>query len=182
MALARRCWSGIRSPWWAAPLAVALAVGTLARLGAGADGVAFALAQFALVGLAVVDLATRRLPNRVTLPVSAAAVILRASFERSELGVSVVAGVSALAVFALLYVLLRGGLGMGDVKLAGMLGFLLGRAVVPALVLGIIAGGVVSAALLLSGRAKLTSAIAYGPYLALGGSVAILAFHPAALV
>ena len=77
---------------------------------------------------------------------------------------------------------MRGGLGMGDVKLAGMLGFLLGNAVLPALVLGVFAGGVWSAILLGTGRAGLRSTIAYGQFLALGGAVAILLSTPPPLV
>lgn len=166
----------------ALPLAVGLAAGTLVRFGIGANGIAWAAAQVALVGVAAYDVATRRLPNVVTIPVSIAAVMLRVVFERSEIGAVVVAGAGAFLVFLLFAIVARGGLGMGDVKFAGMLGFLLGGAVVPALAIGIIAGGVVSAALLAGSRVGLRTSIAYGPYLAAGGAVAILAFNPPALV
>ncbi len=181
-ALGGRSWSRLRSPWWAPLVAIALVVATFARFGFRADAAAFAAVQVVLVALAVIDLATRRLPNRLTVPTSLAAVGLRALFERPALGGALVAGVAALLVFGLLSLLLRGGLGMGDVKLAGMLGFVLGSTVVSALVLGILAGGVASALLLLAKRAGWSSAIAYGPYLALGGAVAIIALHPPALV
>ena len=170
------------SPWWAAPAALTLVVVTTVRCGAGANAAAFAAVQVALVALAAVDLATRRLPNAITIPVSLAAIALRAVFERSTLGGAVLAGVGALLVFGVLSLALRGGFGMGDVKLAGMLGFVLGSVVVPALALGILAGGLASVALLATGRASWKSAIAYGPYLALGGAIAILALHPPPLV
>jgi leader peptidase (prepilin peptidase)/N-methyltransferase len=175
-------WSSIASTWWVAPTAIALAVGTLIRFGFSAGAVLWTLVQIVLVGLAAYDLATRRLPNLVTVPVSLLAIGARGAFERSALVEVIVAGVVAFGVFLLLALLLRGGLGMGDVKLAGMLGFLLGRAVAPALLIGVFAGGILAAALLIGSAANRRSTIAYGPYLALGGAVAILAFNPPPLV
>ena len=135
-----------------------------------------------LVTLAAYDFAERRLPNAITIPGSAAALVLRLAFVRSELGEVALAGVAAFAVFLLLAIILRGAIGMGDVKLAGMLGFLLGSVVIRTLVLGVVAGGLASIALLAARRITLRSSIAYGPYLALGGAIAVLAFHPPRLV
>jgi leader peptidase (prepilin peptidase)/N-methyltransferase len=163
-------------------LALGLALATFAVLGGGINALAWACVQVVLVALAAFDLATRRLPNAITLPCSVAALALRALFERSELVEVTVAGAAAFTAFFALAIVLRGGFGMGDVKLAGMLGFLLGVAVLPALLIGIVAGGVASVALLAASRARLKSSIAYGPYLAAGGAVAILAFNPPNLV
>jgi leader peptidase (prepilin peptidase) / N-methyltransferase len=135
-----------------------------------------------LVALAAVDVAERRLPNVITVPTAAAAVVVRAIFERSALVEILVAGAAAFAVFYALAVLLRGGFGMGDVKLAGMLGFLLGSAVVGALAVGLVLGGLWALGLLAAHRTTLRSSIAYGPFLAAGGAVAILVFNPPALV
>jgi leader peptidase (prepilin peptidase)/N-methyltransferase len=168
--------------WWAGPLAVALAVATFIHLGHGADAALYAVAQVVLVGLATIDFAERRLPNAITIPTAVVALALRAGFERSHLEQAALAGVIAFAVFFLLALVARGGLGMGDVKLAGMLGFLLGWPVVGALALGVIAGGFAGAALILSSKATLRSTIAYGPYLALGGAIAILGLNPPPLV
>ena len=63
---------------------------------------------------------------------------------------------------------------MGAVKLAGTLGFLRGTRVVGALVAGLIAGGLWSVGLLVTRRADLRSTVAYGPFLSLGGALAIL--------
>jgi leader peptidase (prepilin peptidase)/N-methyltransferase len=70
---------------------------------------------------------------------------------------------------------------MGDVKLAGMLGFLLGWKVLPALFVGAVAGGVV-AGILLTRASGRRATMAYGPYLALGGAAVILFSHPPALI
>jgi leader peptidase (prepilin peptidase) / N-methyltransferase len=171
-----------RSTWWAGPLAVVLAVATFVHLGSDANAALWAVVQVVLVALAAIDVATRLLPNRITLPVSAAAVLLRVADERSALLEVVVAGVAAFTAFYIVALVVRGGFGMGDVKLAAMLGFLLGKAVLPALVLGVVAGGIWSALLLLTRRAGMRSSIAYGPFLALGGAVAILFSNPPALV
>lgn len=160
--------------------ALGLAVATLVRYGITANGVAWALVQFVLIGLAAYDLASRRIPNALTMPGALIAVGARAAFERSALVEVCVAGAAAFAVFLAIAIAFRGGLGMGDVKLAGLLGFLLGSTVTPALLIGTAAGGVVAAVLVARGRRG--EAIAYGPYLALGGAVAVLALGPPPLV
>jgi leader peptidase (prepilin peptidase)/N-methyltransferase len=163
------------------PVAAALAVVTFVYLGHDADSALWAVAQIVLVVLAAYDVESRRLPNLITLPAAAAAIALRTLFERSALVEILIAGFVSFAVFFALAALLRGGLGMGDVKLAGMLGFLLGRAVLPALAVGVIAGGIWGGILLATGRADRRTAIAYGPFLALGGALAILFSNPPAL-
>jgi leader peptidase (prepilin peptidase)/N-methyltransferase len=167
---------------WAPGPAVALAALTLAVLGFDGDAFAWAAAQAVLVGIAAYDLATRRIPNRVTVPASVLALSLRAAFERSALTEVLVAGAAAFAVFYILAILFHGGLGMGDVKLAGLLGCLLGAAVLPGLLIGVLAGGVGPLILVLRSRTALRRHIAYGPYLAFGGAVAILAFNPPRLI
>jgi leader peptidase (prepilin peptidase)/N-methyltransferase len=169
--------------WWAGPLAVVLAVATFVHLGHDADAAAYACAQVVLVVLAATDVAQRRLPNAITITTAVAALALRAAFERSHLAEAAATGAVAFAVFLALALAARGGLGMGDVKLAGMLGFLLGwPAVAGALTLGVVAGGLAGLALIVASRATLRSSIAYGPYLALGGAIAIYALNPAPLV
>ena len=161
---------------------MALAVVTFVHLGSDADAALWAAVQAVLVGLAAIDIETRRLPNAITLPVSALALLFRAVDDRSHLAEVAIAGAAAFAVFYVLALVLRGGLGMGDVKLAGMLGFLLGSEAIPALALGIVAGGVWAAGLVLTRRAGLRSTLAYGPFLCLGGAVAILFSGPPPLV
>jgi leader peptidase (prepilin peptidase)/N-methyltransferase len=162
--------------------AVALAAVTFVHLGSSADAALWGAVQVVLVGLAAIDVETRRLPNAITLPVSALALLFRAVDDRSDLAEVAIAGAAAFAVFFVLALALRGGLGMGDVKLAGMLGFLLGAKVIGALAVGIIAGGLWSAALLVTRRAGLRSTLAYGPFLCLGGALAILFSGPPPLV
>src|SRR5581483_6552636 len=104
----------------------------------------------------------RRLPDVITLPVSVAALVLRAVAERGNLEEVAVSGAVAFVVFLAIALIARGGFGMGDVKLAAMLGFLLGAHAVTAFAVGIIAGGAWALLLLATGRAGLRTAFAYG--------------------
>jgi leader peptidase (prepilin peptidase)/N-methyltransferase len=168
-------------PAWAIFAAAVLAVGTVARLGFSLNSLAWAVVQVVLVGVAAYDLTNRRVKNAVTIPVSVLALLLRAAFERSAFVEVLMTGLVAFLAFFALALLLRSGLGMGDVKLAGMLGFLLGEKVLPALFIGTVAGGV-AGALLLTRSSGRRATMAYGPYLALGAAVAILLSHPPRLI
>jgi leader peptidase (prepilin peptidase)/N-methyltransferase len=65
-------------------------------------------------------------------------------------------------------------MGMGDVKLAGMLGLYLGRAVAPAILIALISGVLVGAVIIARKGAKegRKTAVPFGPFLALGGMIA----------
>lgn len=162
--------------------AATLAALTLLRYGLRPNGLAWSFAQIVLVAIAYVDTRERRIPNALILPLGACALALRVVFQRQELVEVVTAGVVAFVVFLLLAVAARGGLGMGDVKLAAAEGLLLGRVATQALLLGIVAGGVAALLLLGTHRASRKTTYAYGPYLVFGAAVAILGWHPAPLV
>ncbi len=89
--------------------------------------------------------------------------------------------------FSMLFELLRGkpGMGMGDIKwapsLALAVGYLGGWHLVIWFYGTIISGGVIAIVLVLAGRAKMASRIPFGPYLAAGALVAILAGDPIAV-
>ncbi len=71
-------------------------------------------------------------------------------------------------------------MGMGDVKLAGLLGLLLGTAVAPALAIALVAGvvvGVVVIALAPRAGERRSTGVPFGPFLAVGGLTAIFAGH-----
>jgi leader peptidase (prepilin peptidase)/N-methyltransferase len=166
----------------AVPIAgLALAVATFVARGHDAEALAWAGVQLVLAAIATIDAATRRIPNVVTLATALGAAALRLAFARGVLPETLVAGAICFVVFLLLALAARGGLGMGDVKLAGLLGFLLGRDVVVALLIGTVAGAV--AALVAARRAGSRKAtLAYGPYLCLGAAVVILLTTPPSFV
>lgn len=84
-------------------------------------------------------------------------------------------GVLGYGLFYLIYVLSRGGMGGGDVRLAGLLGLVLGpKLLLCALLIAFVTGAIISLALLSCGRANGKTAIPFGPFLAFAGYVAAL--------
>jgi leader peptidase (prepilin peptidase)/N-methyltransferase len=144
-----------------------------------ANAAAYAVVQVLLVAIATVDLEQRKIPNELVIALAVVAIVARAIAERSHLLGSAVSGLIVFAVALALANLARGGLGMGDVKLAAALGLVLGKVVLLALLVGSTAGAVAALAVLVrQGKAGRRTTIAYGPYLALGAALAILVFSP----
>jgi leader peptidase (prepilin peptidase)/N-methyltransferase len=160
-------------PAIAAP-ALALGVATTLVRGANANAFCWGAVQVLLVVIAAEDLRTRRIPNAVTGPAILVTILLRIVFASSELPVTLIAGVTTFVAFLALAIVARGGFGMGDVKLAGLLGVLLGVSVIPALLIGTVGGALASLVILLRSRSR-RAAFAYGPYLCFGAAVVILA-------
>jgi leader peptidase (prepilin peptidase)/N-methyltransferase len=128
----------------------------------------------ALVAVSVTDLERRIIPNRIVLP--AAAVVLVAQtmlFPSPEWALAAFGAALFLFIAALAY---PAGMGMGDVKLALLLGAMLGRTVPVAMMIGMIVALVPSVVLLVRhGSAARKMGIPFGPFLALGGIVALFA-------
>jgi leader peptidase (prepilin peptidase) / N-methyltransferase len=135
-----------------------------------------------LVALSVIDIQHHKIPNRLVYPavVLSAAWVVVADLVGSELSV-VSAGIGFLAYgVGLLVVALisPSGMGVGDVKLAGLVGLVLGSLgldyVAVAAGLGILLGGIGAIVALVAGAGRKTP-IPYGPYLAAGAAVATFA-------
>jgi leader peptidase (prepilin peptidase) / N-methyltransferase len=131
----------------------------------------------ALVPITLIDLDLRLIPNAITLPASVAAIAAAAVLDPGFVPEQLVAGAAAGGFFLAAAVLHPRGMGMGDVKLAGMLGLCLGRAVAPALLVALLAGVLVGALVIArKGAAEgRKTAVPFGPFLALGGVVALFA-------
>lgn len=125
-----------------------------------------------LVTLSVIDIRHRIVPNRIVLPCAAVALAIHTALNPSA---AWVAGALGAAGFLFVAVLAYPrGLGMGDVKLALLLGAMLGGAVSVALMLGFVAALVPSVVLFARhGRSARTMAIPLVPFLALGALVAL---------
>ena len=128
-----------------------------------------------LIAVTGIDLRHQIIPDVITLPgiglgVVAAWLTARVSLVESLLGVLVGGG-----IFLLIILLSGGGMGGGDMKLGAMLGAFLGwKLALVAVLLAVLSGGLVAVALLLLRRRGRKEAIPFGPYLALGGAVALL--------
>lgn len=147
------------------------------------------LAPFAglMVAISVIDVRHRRIPNRLIYPafVIAAAVIIvgdlaGGGLDALDAGIGLVAYGLGLMIIALIS---PKGMGMGDVKLAGLIGMVLGSIgldlVAVAAGMGILLGGAGAIVALLTGKGR-KSAIPFGPFLAAGAVIAIFVGHPIA--
>jgi leader peptidase (prepilin peptidase)/N-methyltransferase len=163
----------------------AVAVGAVA----GAVGVEPQLPAYlwlAAVGvtLAVIDIETLRLPDRLILPSYPVGLVLLAiPADWAALGRAVLAAaITGGAAFLLALLAPRGGLGLGDVKLLGLLGLFLGwlgwGVLVVGVALGFVLGAVAAAGMLASRRAGLRDHLAFGPWLIAGALVAVVAGRP----
>lgn len=129
-----------------------------------------------------VDLREHRLPNRWTAALVAGGAVTLWSASALDGGARLVPSAVALIGYPVLMLMLhlgsRGGLGLGDVKLAAGLGLYTGwlgwEAWAQAVVLGFVIGGVVALVLVLSRRATGSTRLAFGPPLLAGALAAVL--------
>jgi leader peptidase (prepilin peptidase) / N-methyltransferase len=127
-----------------------------------------------LVPITLIDLDHRIIPNRITGPAAVAALVAVAALDPDFLVEAIVAGIAGGGFFLIAALLYPRGMGMGDVKLAAVLGLYLGRAVAPAILIALVSGVFVGAAIMVrkgavEGR---KTAVPFGPFLALGGMIA----------
>ena len=128
----------------------------------------------ALVPITLIDLDHRIIPNKITGPAALVAVVAVAALDTDFLPEALIAAAAGGGFFFIAAVLYPRGMGMGDVKLAGMLGLYLGRAVAPAILIALLAGVLVGAAIIArKGAAEgRKTAVPFGPFLAVGGIIA----------
>ena len=127
-----------------------------------------------LATITLTDLEHRVIPNKVLIVAALVAVGLLVAGDRDALAEHAIAAAIAFAVMFLIAIVYPSGMGMGDVKLAGVMGLYLGKAVAPALLIGFAAGALFGLALIATrGAEARKQAVPFGPFLALGGLVAI---------
>lgn len=173
----RSCGAGIGLRYPAVELTTALLVaGCVLAFGLTADAAVATIFCIALVAVSATDLEHRIIPNKIVLP--AAVVVLAA---QTALHPSPEWALGALGASGFLFVAALGypaGMGMGDVKLALLMGAMLGRTVSVALMLGMIAALVPGIVLLAKhGQKARKMGIPFGPFLALGSVVGLFWGH-----
>jgi leader peptidase (prepilin peptidase)/N-methyltransferase len=168
--------------------ALAVAVAGLAAAGLAAAvlgvtlrGLVATVLVLALIPVVAMDIERRLIPDAVVLPATAFALALGIAAEPGRWWLRPLAAAGAGGLLLVLWAVHPEGMGLGDVKLAALLGAALGASVVPALAVAFGAGGLTAAWLLVArGRRGLRTAVPFAPYLA-GGALIGLAWGPGLL-
>ena len=171
----RHCGTRIGPIYPAVELAAALLVsGCVLAFGLTPRAAIAAFFCCVLVAISAVDLVHRIVPDRIVLP--ATVLVLAAQTLRDPSVEWLLGALGGSLVLLLAVVAYPAGMGMGDVKLALLMGAALGKLVSVALVLGMFAAVVPGLYLLLRhGRAARKMGIPFAPFLALGSVVALFA-------
>ena len=173
----RACGAHIALRYPLVELSTALLIaGCVWKFGLSGDAAVAAFFCAALVAVSATDLEHRIVPNRIVVPAAAIVLVAQTALHPSVEWLAGGLGASGfLFLAALAY---PKGMGMGDVKLALLLGAMLGRVVPVGLMVGMLAALVPSAVLLARHGSKARKmGIPFAPFLALGGVVGLFAGH-----
>src|SRR5205085_2774694 len=149
---------------------IVLAAGCFARFGLSAHAFVGAVLAVSLVLLTTIDLDRRLLPDAIVLPTLAVVLAIQIAFYPDHALEWVLAAFAAALFFFVPMLVYPAGMGMGDVKLAALLGAALGKSVAAAIFAGLLAAAAVGLLVLArEGLGARKKAIAFGPFLAFGG-------------
>lgn len=169
--------------------AILAATGVAAAIAASLVLIAFLYFAAISVSLALIDLDTGRLPNVIVLPAYLVgfASLATAAVVGSDLVALIRLAIGAVALGLIYFVIAfirPGGMGFGDVKLAGVIGMFLGFLGWPQLIVGgsfaFLLGGLFAVGLLVSRKASTKSGVPFGPWMLLAAWIGILAGAPIA--
>jgi leader peptidase (prepilin peptidase) / N-methyltransferase len=128
-----------------------------------------------LAAVTLTDLERRIIPNRILAVAAVAGVAIVAVGDPASLPERAIAAAGAGGLFFAAALAYPRGMGLGDVKLAALIGLFLGREVAPAILIALLAGSAVGLAMIArSGAAARKQAIPFGPFLALGAVAGLL--------
>ena len=155
----------------------ALCAAVVVAKGADEDALLGLALVLTLVPVTFIDLDHRLIPNRILLPSAAVALAILALTEAGKLPEHLIAAAAAGGFFLLAVLAYPSGMGMGDVKLAAVMGLYLGVSVAPALLAALLSGTLVGAGIIARrGAAEgRKTAVPFGPFLALGALVGLFA-------
>ena len=173
----RNCATRISPRYPAIELLTAVAFGAIVLLNGVDTDLVWELPFAAmLIAVAGIDLEHRIIPNKVMLPSAVFAVATAIALRPDDLVELGIAGVAAFMAFLLAALAYPAGMGMGDVKLAGVMGLFLGTAVIPSLFIAFLTGTLVGVAVIAKhGKSGRKKGVPFGPFLALGGLIGLLA-------
>jgi leader peptidase (prepilin peptidase) / N-methyltransferase len=129
-----------------------------------------------LIAVAGIDLEHRIVPNKILLPAAVYGLVVGVLVHPAEMPEMAIAAAAAFTFMLLAALAYPAGMGMGDVKLAGVMGLYLGLSVAPALLIAFAAGSVVGIAMMArEGAGARKKGVPFAPFMALGGLVGLVA-------
>jgi leader peptidase (prepilin peptidase)/N-methyltransferase len=133
-----------------------------------------------VVPAALIDLEHRIIPNRITALGAVLALLIGVVLDPAGEPERLIGGAAAGGFLLLAALAYPGGMGMGDVKLAGVMGLFLGAPVAAAILIALVSGVLVGALVIArkGTRVGRKTAVPFGPFLALGALVAVFAGQP----
>lgn len=145
------------------------------RFGLGVELVGALVLIAVLVALAGIDLEHQLLPNVIVGPAALVGLLLSILAVPAMWWMYVLSAVAVAGGLLGLALVYPGGMGMGDVKMGGMLGAYLGPYAALAVFIGAFAGALIGGGLIATGKMQRRSAMPFGVFLAFGGLVALFA-------
>jgi leader peptidase (prepilin peptidase)/N-methyltransferase len=128
-----------------------------------------------LVAVTLTDLEQRIIPNKILIVAAVLGAAIAAIGDPGSLPEWAIAAAAAGGLLFGAALAYPRGMGLGDVKLAAVMGLFLGRNVAPAILVALLAGSLVGLAMIVrEGAGARKKAIPFGPFLALGGVVGLL--------
>jgi leader peptidase (prepilin peptidase) / N-methyltransferase len=125
--------------------------------------------------LMVIDLEHTIIPNKIVYPTAVVALAISAFTPKIGIVSALIGGAAGLLIFLVIAIVSRGGMGLGDVKMAALIGFATGfPLVLVGLLMSVIMGGVIAILLLVLRIRKLKEGIPFAPYLSLGTMATLL--------
>ncbi len=127
-----------------------------------------------MVTIAFIDWELMIIPNRIVVPAVPIGLAAAIALDHQRWWIYLVACVGAALFLFILAFIWRGGMGMGDIKLALLMGAVLGSTVIVAMFLAFLVGAIAGLVLIASKLKTRKDHIPFGPYLALGSVLALL--------
>jgi leader peptidase (prepilin peptidase)/N-methyltransferase len=172
----RHCSETISARYPAVELLTAICfVAVVLAQGISADLIALIPFTAVLIAVTFIDLEHKIVPNKIMGPAAIYGVVTAVAFRTDMLPELLIAGAGAFIFFLVAALIHPKGMGMGDVKLAGVMGLYLGKLVIPALFIAFLVGSVVGIALVVRyGMRSRKVGVPFAPFMALGAFVSML--------
>ncbi len=126
-----------------------------------------------LIAISVIDIQFKIIPNAITWPMAFVGLVLSIIGDLSRWWFPLAFSAGAFVFMLIIHLIYPKGMGMGDVKLALMIGAFLTSSVIPALFIGFLLGSIYGLTMIIAKKKKFKQTIPFGPFIALGSIIAL---------